>query len=165
MDPIVNASLPTGRDAAAVMRGRWHVRASTSRKWLSGARDAPVATFGIATDHPFTLESSLSWITLSGDVRNNVGTSRARGAWFVWSLHGPWYRRSRIRWKLLGVSEDGDIVAVRFNSRFGHSGADVLVRDGVEPRLRGIVSTDPDRFGLTTEELASLEWLAPTDGR
>ncbi len=165
MDPLVNASLPTGKDAAAVMRGRWHVRASTSRKWLSGARDAPVAGFETATEHPFALESSLSWITLRGDLQHNVGTSTARGAWFVWRLHGPWYRRSTIRWKLLGVSEDGDIVAVRFNSVFGHSGADILVRDGVEPRLRTIVSSDPYRFGLTSKELASLEWLAPTEGR
>lgn len=165
MDPQPVAELSLDL-LVATIRGRWHVRASTSRAWLSGARESPVYSHELISENPPVLKSNLSWITMSGDEKHLFGTNRWRGDHFS-------FRRSRLlrtpatRWTPVGASVDGNIVIIRFDQIFASLvGVDVLVRDGVQfDNLRRVISHSPDGFGLNETEFARLSWLIPQDNR
>ena len=165
LDPEPVAELTLDR-LLATIRGRWHVRASTSRAWLSGARESPVYSHELISENPPALKSNISWITMSGDEKHLFGTNR-------WHSDHFSFRRSRLlrtpatRWTPVGASVDGNIMVIRFDQILASlGGVDVLVRDDVTfENLRRVISHSPDGFGLNEKEFERLSWLIPDENR
>ena len=129
--------------------------------WLAGDRLNPHFTYGLLGDAPLSLSDDVSYTTREGEEKHVLGTDRWKQDAFVWRGKGL-LSVAKSRWSVIGASSDGSIVSIRFERTVATpAGIDVLVRDGVDqPELRTLVAHNHEQFGLTTEEFATLTWLA-----
>lgn len=155
---------PSRERIAAVLPGRWDVRATNSPAWLTGARDSPIFEYELVSSDPLVLNGEVSWIALNGDEKRMLGTHHWEDDHLVW-------RRAQILpaialpWAVPVISADDNILVARFG-RIRASGVDVIVREGVElPELRAVISRAPAEFGISEEELALLSWIVPSEDR
>jgi len=146
---------------AAKLPGTWCLAATNFPMWLDGTRHNPEFDYVIVEGDELTLADTVRYTTREGESKAIVGTSRVHGDEFVWRGQG-WLRLLTSRWQLVGADDTFDTIVVRFSrSRLTPVGINVLTRKSLEQRaVRSTVAHSTDQFGLSTEDFASLTWLA-----
>ncbi|PRY70174.1 hypothetical protein B0I08_101302 [Glaciihabitans tibetensis] len=152
---------PDEHQLAEILPGTWRVVATNFPMWLRGDRLDPTFTFATRGTEPLVLTDDVSYTTQTGEVKHLLGVDTWRGEGFVWRGKGLG-RLVSSSWTVPGVSAAGTIAAIRFSkSLVSPAGIDIVVRDGISfPEPRAAVATESKRFGLTTEDFASLSWLS-----
>jgi hypothetical protein len=149
------------RDLFAMLPGTWRVAGTNFPMWLDGSRHHPRFEYRAGDRSPDVLDDVVTYMDREGQDKTIVGRDRRRGDHLVWRGAGLLALVSS-RWRVTGASDDGDVLALRFDrTLFTPAGVDVIVRDGAGALdARRALATDLGRYGLTTEEFASLSWLA-----
>lgn len=151
-------SEPALSHLAAILPGRWTIRATNLLHWLGGERLNPVVELSLNSAEPLVLGEQVEFAT-------NEGKDRVVRSHSVWSGDSFVTRKldlrrpSARRWIVGGASDDGNVIVVKHGS--GRSaGIDVLVReDSGVSEVRALVAGESDRFRLTLEDFASLHWF------
>jgi hypothetical protein len=138
--------------------GAWQLSATNFPLWLDGGRRDPSFDYELRSAQPLRFADRVSFIDGRDRAKTIAGADHWRGDHFVWrgaGLLGVLTSRWTISWLA------DDVLVTHFEkSRMTPAGADVSIRSGSEhPELRRRIARDPEAFGLTVEEFASLTWL------
>ncbi|MFM9918362.1 hypothetical protein [Lacisediminihabitans sp. H27-G8] len=159
--------MPLAPDAAALaalLPGTWRIGATNFPMWLRGDRLRPHFRYDLKTADPLVLDDVVGYTTADGVEKTIVGVDRMRYDGFVWRGAGL-LRFVTSRWAVAGVTEDSNILVIRFaKSLLSPAGVDVVVREGSDSlAFRTQVAGLSESLGLTHEEFASLTWLELAD--
>lgn len=155
--------VPEIRELVSLLPGSWAVAATNLPTWLDGERREPGCTFDVVSTDPLVLADDVTFTTADGEVRHVVGVSTQR-ADESFTRHGRGKTRFRSnKWRVMGASDDGTIVAIRYaESRVVPEGIDIVVREGYSyPELRAMIAHATTQYGLSPEDFGSLSWFAP----
>ena len=147
---------------AQLLPGRWTIKATNFPMWLSGERREPSFQYGLQRESQLTLSDEVAYVDADGKLKSIRGTDHWNGAGFTWRMRGIAGLFVRSRWEVAGIRHG--LLVIRFEKSVATpSGVDVVVGDGVDAtELRTVIAADPESFGLTIEEFASLTWLDHT---
>lgn len=153
-------SEPTASHLAEILPGRWAIRATNLLHWLSGERLNPVVELSLNSADPLVLGEQVEFATNEGKDRVVRSHSTWSGDGFITRKLGI-RRPSARRWVVSGASDDGNVIVVVHGSgRSTRGGIDVLVREGSDvSEVRALVAGESERFRLSLEDFASLNWF------
>ena len=156
--------MPIDDDAAlaALLPGRWTIKATNFPMWLSGERLNPTFEYGVQSERPLTFSDRVTYTDAAGKQKSIVGTDKWNGHGFTWSMRGIRGLFVKSRWEVAGARQG--LAVIRFEKSIATpAGVDVVAGEGVDTTdLRTTIAADPGAFGLSIEEFASLTWLDHT---
>lgn len=156
-------SSPSAKTVAEVVVGAWGLGATSLPEWLDGSRTAAHVQFSVVSPEPLVVREEQRYTSADGKERVGIISSNWANGQFV--SRGSGVRRiSRGRWRVLGVTDDHNILVIRTErSATVSDGVMVLVRVGADgSELRTTIATSSEDLGLTPEVFASLGWLPLT---
>ena len=138
--------------------GAWHISATNLPMWLDGSRRDAELEYSLRGEQPLVLDDRVHFTDANGTPRTIAGVASWTGDGFRWRGAGR-LRLQHGRWTVGAL--DGDVLVIHFErSRATPAGTVVAVRAGTRhPELRRLIAADPQRFGLSLEQFASLTWL------